>query len=613
VVAGEETARAFIALLVRLFPGRVLLVLALAVAAGLAEWLGLLLLAPLLSLAGLDLGGGTAFRIAAIAEHVLAGLSVSPTLPVLLVIYAAVVSGRAALQRCQSVAMADLESRLVRDTRRRLFQAILRTRWIVVSRLRSSELLHGLTSQVSRMGHATDHLLPLAAQVLIVAVHLLFAVMLSPVITALVVTSGLMLLVILRPEARRAFTTGERMTAATGALYAACVEQVNGLKIVRSYRAEERTAEMFDARQREVVASQMAAQRNFTRVRLLSEIGAVVILAVMLYVTVAVVALSVAEVLLLIYLFGRVVPRLAHLQQSHQYFLNALPAFRDVMRAIAQCEAESEAEAQDGARPVALGDGVRLVQVSFRYRLDGPAAVCHLDLEVPAHQTTAIAGPSGAGKSTIADLIMGLITPDSGEVLVDGVPLEPGSLPRWREQIGYVPQEMFLFHDTIRANLLWARPTATEEDLREALRLASAHEFIRRLPAGLDTVIGDRGVLLAGGERQRLALARALLCRPALLILDEATSSLDSENERQIQRAIERLHGRTTILVITHRLSTIREADVIHVMEDGRLVESGSWSDLIRAGGRFEDLCRAQRIATGHGSRQPGRLTAAGS
>jgi ATP-binding cassette, subfamily C, bacterial len=195
---------------------------------------------------------------------------------------------------------------------------------------------------------------------------------------------------------------------------------------------------------------------------------------------------------------------------------------------------------------------------------------------------------------------------------VDGVPLDPGSMSRWREQIGYVPQETFLFHDTIRANLLWARPTATEGELREALRLASADAFVRRLPNGMETVIGDRGILLAGGERQRLALARALLRSPDLLILDEATSSLDSENERQIQHAIERLHGRTTMLVITHRLATIREADLIHVMENGRLVESGSWWDLVRGGGRFEDLCRAQRIATPHRSRQPAPLAAAG-
>jgi ATP-binding cassette, subfamily C, bacterial len=610
---GYRTAKAYVTFVVRRFPGRVLLVLALMVAVGLVEWLGLLLLAPLLSLAGLDLGGGTVSRIAGIAEQLLAGLRVPPTLPAVLVIYAGVIAGRAALRRWQSMTMVDLEGRLVRDIRSRLFRAILRARWTVVSRKRSSELLHALTSQVSRVGHATDHLLPLAAQVVIVAVYLLFAFLLSPMITLLVVASGLTLLLVLRREARRAFATGERMTAATGDLYAACVEQLNGLKTVRSYRAEERTAGAFDVRQREVVAAQMDAQRNFTRVRLLSEIAAVTILAVMLWVTVEVVALAVAEVLLLIYLFGRVVPRLSQLQQSHQYFVNALPAFRDVMQAIEACEAESEPEGLIGAQPIPLHEGVRLAHVSFRYTADGSPAVRDLELDIPAHRTTAIVGPSGAGKTTIADLVMGLIAPESGQILVDGVPLESGIVPRWREQIGYVPQETFLFHDTIRANLLWARPTATEGELREALRLASADVFVRRLPNGMETVIGDRGVLLAGGERQRLALARALLRSPALLILDEATSSLDSENERQIQHAIERLHGRTTMLVITHRLATIRDADVIHVMENGRLVESGSWWDLVRKGGRFEDLCRAQRIATAHSPRQSASLAAAGN
>jgi ATP-binding cassette, subfamily C, bacterial len=609
---GYKTAKAYVAFVVRLFPGRVLLVLALIVATGLVEWLGLLLLAPLLSLAGLDLGGGTASRLAGIAEQILAGLRAPPTLPAVLVIYAGVVTGRAALRRWQSIAMVDLESRLVREIRFRLFHAILHARWTFVSRKRSSQLLHALTSQVSRVGHATDHLLPLAAQLLIVAVYLLFAFMLSPMITLLVVASGLMLLLVLRREARRAFATGERMTAATGDLYAACVEQLNGLKTVRSYRAEERTAGVFEVRQREVVAAQLDTHRNFARVRVLSEIGAVAILAVMLWVTVEVVALAVAEVLLLIYLFGRVVPRLSQLQQSHQYFVNALPAFRDVMQAIEECEAESEPEGHAEAQPIPLRDGVRLVQVSFRYAADAPPAARDLDLEIPAHRTTAIVGPSGAGKTTIADLVMGIVAPESGQVLVDGVPLDPGSMSRWREQIGYVPQETFLFHDTIRANLLWARPTATEGELREALRLASADAFVRRLPNGMETVIGDRGILLAGGERQRLALARALLRSPDLLILDEATSSLDSENERQIQHAIERLHGRTTMLVITHRLATIREADLIHVMENGRLVESGSWWDLVRGGGRFEDLCRAQRIATPHRSRQPAPLAAAG-
>jgi ATP-binding cassette subfamily C protein len=214
-----------------------------------------------------------------------------------------------------------------------------------------------------------------------------------------------------------------------------------------------------------------------------------------------------------------------------------------------------------------------------------------------AGATTAIVGPSGSGKSTLADLLMGLLTPSEGRILVDGVTLDGGRLDAWRDQIGYVAQEAFLFHESVRANLLWARPDASEEEIWHALRLASADAFVRALPHGLDTVVGDRGVLVSGGERQRLSLARALVRRPALLILDEATSSLDSENEARIQQAIDKLHQQMTIVVITHRLSTIRGADTIHVVDRGRLVESGTWTDLVgRRTGRFVELCEAQGI-----------------
>jgi ATP-binding cassette subfamily C protein len=175
--------------------------------------------------------------------------------------------------------------------------------------------------------------------------------------------------------------------------------------------------------------------------------------------------------------------------------------------------------------------------------------------------------------------------------------LNPERIKAWREQIGYVPQDTFLFHDTLRSNFLWAKPDAKEEEIKQALRFAAAEEFVSGLPRGLETILGDRGVLVSGGERQRLALARALLRKPSLLILDEATSSLDSENEKRIQNAIEKLHGQMTILVISHRLSTIRGADIIHVVEEGRLVESGTWDELIaKDNGRFRELCRAQGI-----------------
>jgi ATP-binding cassette subfamily C protein len=182
-------------------------------------------------------------------------------------------------------------------------------------------------------------------------------------------------------------------------------------------------------------------------------------------------------------------------------------------------------------------------------------------------------------------------------VSVDAKPLDESHLDSWRRQIGYVAQDTFLFNDTVRFNLDWAAPGASESDMRHALESAAA-DFVDKLPLGLDTVIGERGIRLSGGERQRLSLARALLRHPRVLILDEATSSLDSENEERIFRAIQRLHGAMTIVIITHRLSTIRGADVIHVLDAGRLTASGSWDELMqREDSRLKELGKAQGFA----------------
>ena len=194
---------------------------------------------------------------------------------------------------------------------------------------------------------------------------------------------------------------------------------------------------------------------------------------------------------------------------------------------------------------------------------------------------------------------MGLIKPDEGEIKVDNITVSNNLTGYWRGQIGYVAQETFLFNETVRFNLLLAQPKANEKEINEALKLASAYEFVSKLPEGLDTFIGDRGVKLSGGERQRLALARALLKKPSLLILDEATSNLDSENEKRILKAIDDLHGEITILIIAHRLSTIKNADCIYLIDDGQILESGTWNELLKKEkGWFKDICEAQGIKT---------------
>jgi ATP-binding cassette subfamily C protein len=311
----------------------------------------------------------------------------------------------------------------------------------------------------------------------------------------------------------------------------------------------------------------------------------------------------------LLFVFARLMPRLTGLYEKVQSLSALVPAFT----AVSDLEARSAAAARPivtAPQPVTFVRDIELRDVEFRYGdAERVAAVTEVNLTMRAGTTTAIVGPSGAGKSTIADLLMGLLVPTRGQVLVDGQPLDATRVDAWRRHIGYVPQDTFLFPDSVRANLQWARSDATEQELWRALRLAAAEEFVLSLPAGLDTILGDRGVLVSGGERQRLSLARALVRDPRVLILDEATSSLDSENESRIQDAIDSLQHTMTIVIITHRLSTIRHADLVHVLERGRLVQSGTWEELAeRRTGRFYELLSAQGLADDRTARRSQRL-----
>jgi len=242
--------------------------------------------------------------------------------------------------------------------------------------------------------------------------------------------------------------------------------------------------------------------------------------------------------------------------------------------------------------PPLRGD-VRFERVSFRYRT-GEEVLRDLDLDVAAGETVALVGSSGAGKTSIVSLVARFHDPTAGVVRVDGIDVRTVRQSDLRSQIGVVTQETFLFNDTVRENLLYGSPAASPTEIEEAVRVARADGFIARLPQGYDTVIGERGVRLSAGQKQRLSLARALLARPRILILDEPTSMLDAESERHIEAAMEDVRDGRTTLVIAHRLSTVRRADRILVVEDGRVVESGTHDHLMALGGRYRALYEMQ-------------------
>src|SRR6202034_157713 len=254
-------------------------------------------------------------------------------------------------------------------------------------------------------------------------------------------------------------------------------------------------------------------------------------------------------------------------------------------------------EFADPARVHKLGEivgEVRFDDVRFGYEKEKP--VLHgISFEARPGSVTALVGSSGSGKSTIISLICAFHKPDSGQVLVDGIDLSTVRLDSYRSQLGVVLQESFLFDGTIKENVMFSHPEATDEEFLNACRIARVDEFAERFPDGYETIVGERGVKLSGGQRQRLSIARALLAAPRILVLDEATSSLDSESEAMIQHGLSFLmQGRTTF-VIAHRLSTIRRADQILVIEDGRILERGTHDELYALGGRYFDLYMRQQ------------------
>jgi len=592
-------ATAFARTIVRVLGWRLAVSMLLALGLAVAEGAGLLLLVPLLDSIGLAVNEGPTSQIAALALRAFTALGLGPSLPAVLLVFLTVSLTHAALYRAHLLYNPTLEQRVTRHLRQRLYAAIVSARWPFLVQQRTTDLVHAVTIDMDRVSSATYQLLTFLTGAAVSGAYLLIAVRMSPALTLLVAACGIALLWLLRGRTARSTMTGEEYSASSRRLFGMASESIAGLKVAKSIGAEARDVDIFSGLSLALSSAYMSLLRSYAQAKLRLDLSSAVLICALLLVAVEGLHLRGAGLLVLIFIFARIMPRIMSLQEAAQVFIASLPSFTTVMRLVDACEAEAEHPVPDDGRRMRCARGITLENVRYAYR-NASEVLAGVSLDIAAGRVTAIAGPSGAGKSTIADLVLALLRPTSGRVLVDGRELADADLGAWRRSIGYVPQDSFLLHDTVRANLRWARPDATDEQMWEALEHAAAADVVRARPEGLDTVVGDRGVRLSGGERQRLALARALITSPEVLVLDEATSALDSVNERQILRAVQQLRGRVTVLLITHRLSTIRDADVVHVIDRGHVVESGTWAQLAgRPGGAFDALLALQRLDGG--------------
>lgn len=560
--------------LIQLMPRKVVLAITLMVLLSLTEAVGLVLLIPLLGLVGLDVGQGSLGQIGEVVSAFFRFLGLEPTLVSVLLIYVLVVSFSAFLTRYQTLKTSQIQYEFAAHLRKRLYNAITNSSWLFFSRMKASNFAHALTNEIDRISVGTGQFLTFISGIMILAVYIIFALELAGLFTGVIFAVGVTILLLLRRRASRSRSSGEEITTTTRDLYYSIMQHLDGMKTIKSFGMQNENIKLFSKQANQVARNYLEAIRSYADVKILFDVGTVIVLAVMVYFLIEIIKIPTASLFLLIYLFVRMIPQFSTIQRAYQYFTNMLPAFDNVIRLEEECLENSE-KAGSGDEQVELMKEIKLENVKFSYRGGEHFTIKDLNLTIPAGKIIALVGPSGAGKSTVVDLVMGLISPDQGKVTVDSKPLTCGIVDSWRNKIGYVAQETFLFHETIRFNLKLAYRDASDDDLNEALKMASAYRFVNTLPEGLDTIIGNRGVRLSGGERQRLALARALLRKPSLLIMDEATSNLDIKNENKILKAINSIPGELTILIVAHRLSTIKNADLIFLVDDGKILESG--------------------------------------
>lgn len=531
------------------------------------------------------------------------------SLATVLIAFVALISLAAAFNRYQLVLMADMLIGVMNETRLDLMRAVADARWEYIADRRQADLTHMLVGDVDRVHIAATSLLNIVRSLIALAIYTVASFLISVPMSLCAAALGLLVTILLRPVRRGADRLGRKITGHRQEQYRTLADFLGGLAVARSLNVEQQSVDRLSTAMGQLRSDSYAFLRLSTLGTAAFQILSAGALALFVYVALVYLATPLPELVVLMFIFMRIAPRVMAVERLTQQLLQNLSAFDVFQENLHDLRQHAEPHPVEGSAAdlPELTRDLQCEDISYRYsKEDERAALDAVTLCLPAGTATAVIGPSGSGKSTLSAILIGLVAPDKGRLVVDGYQIGSGDLRAWRGQVGFVPQETFLIHDTIAANLRLALPDADDDALWRALELAQAHTFVKALPQQLDTVVGDRGTRLSGGERQRIALARALLRQPRLLVLDEATSALDPDNQALIAKAILNLKQRMTIVTIAHRPSMISFADNVVALEAGRLVESGSYAELAgRPDSRLAAMLRSEGIESQQSRLEP--------
>jgi len=533
---------------------------------------GLLLILPLLGLLGLGPGGADNplwQRLGA----ALGRFGVTLTLETGLALFASVIALRALLNWRRETWQVEVEQRYQTSLRNRLYATLARTELYCLQRLRTSEFIQATQGEIRRVQEAANALFQLFSMALRLGVYFVVALLLSREMTLFAFVCGAVAILLMRPMVKRTHVLSRQQIRVRSSMIHNLTEHIQGLRTARSLGLTPHFVADYRARSNQ--AGNVAVQ--LTRLSALSslafEIVAVLLLATMVYVGLTRLAVEPARFVVLLLVFIRIFPSIGQFQNQLQRFVSLVPSFRHYLDLLTELEQHEESlPGADDGPSLRMEQALELRDVTFRYHEADEPALRDLSLLIEKGAVTAVGGHSGAGKSTLVDIATGLLPPGSGSLLLDGRLLNERERILWRRETALVPQETFLFNGSVRANLLCVKPDATEQQLWGVLDAANCRGFIESRRGGLDSDVGERGALLSGGERQRISIARALLRRPQLLVLDEPTNNLDTESVSALLEILESLKRQATLLVVSHDERILQRADRVFWLERGVLV-----------------------------------------
>lgn len=571
------------------------LLIALTVLVGLGEGISIVLLLPLLKQLGIAASGneGAAVRL---LDEGLARVGASSPLQVL-----AVIITIAALQALLSIFlnwwMAVLTRRYVGQRQMELFRAFMSAKWLFIAERKAGEMSNAIITECGRAGAAFTICLSLLTGAVVTMIYVVLSLNITWQVTLSLIGFAAGGTLLMAQLYRKTYALGQGLAPLNVEFHSTIGEHFSGAKFIKASAGEERATARIKSLVQKLDKSNALANSLPGMTRTFLEFLAFVGLAALVVIGSGWMGVAASNVVIVLALFGRLFPRLTAMQvQTHYLNWNA-PAIEIINRLQRAAEAEAERQDQPGeARVLKVGAPAKLTVRDLRVELGERRILDGIEMDFLIPGMVAMVGGSGAGKSTLVHVLLGLVDSAAGSVTLGSHDLASAPLSAWRRAIGYAPQETILFHASVRDNLTLANPSASDAAVKLAARRAHALEFINALPEGFGTVIGDQGVKLSGGQRQRLGIARALLTSPRLLILDEALSALDAASEMEIMRTLEDLRKEMGIIMIAHRLSSVRTVDMIYVLEGGHIAESGTWDDLMRQGARFFKLAQAQGL-----------------